>query len=762
MLTAFALVGARPAPAVAAPTAVAVTSAQMIRPTDAPAGASSIALSAARNEFESTQIVVRDAAASLAGVDVTVAGVLRGPDGATIDAASATTVYLEAYYDVTGYSSDGDLGGAKGRFADALIPRVDPYFHERRSAFPVDVPAGENRVAWIDLLVPAAAPAGHYTGAVVRVTRAGASEGERTGPGPGEPAVIAELPLTLDVLDLTMPSTPSLPFVADINPGRLCATGAHDCARISGGGSALGALYERAALDNRMSLAKPGYAPPASLADPTYTSVVRPVIMGSAATRLAGARADRVVIYQWAASSAALWKQLALRDGYADRVTFHCDEVGRSAAMWAACQRDWRTADSLWRSAPGTRDIGALPLQMTANIDDVAWGRANGYAEVADAITTMIPVVNHVHAKGATALPGARRSYDAWLAGGGASGGARRLYAYTSCMSMGCSAAGDDNHPLWQGWPSYGIDQPASEARTFAWAAFTYDLQGEYYYDSTKALNTAWTNSWTSDGGNHGDGTLFYPGSPARVGGAHDIPIESLRMKRIRDGREDYELMRAATLAGKQAQATTIVRSLVPTMFNADPTPARLDAARSDLIDLLGARSLRGADPITPLPDPDPDAGDDPDTGGDPPRPPRVTYMCAGRVATIVGTWKNDRLIGTPGNDVIVGLGGNDYIDGRGGNDIICGGGGHDVIRGGPGNDRILGGPGNDTLIGDAGRDWLDGGPGNDAINGNEPRGARAEPDVIFCGIGMRDRVLASRGDRVTASCRPRRAARRR
>jgi hypothetical protein len=62
-------------------------------------------------------------------------------------------------------------------------------------------------------------------------------------------------------------------------------------------------------------------------------------------------------------------------------------------------------------------------------------------------------------------------------------------------------------------------------------------------------------NPWTDVrlfGGN-GDGTLFYPGRPSRIGGLADIPIESIRLKLIREGMEDYEyLALLAKLGGKK------------------------------------------------------------------------------------------------------------------------------------------------------------------------------------------------------------------
>jgi subtilisin-like proprotein convertase family protein len=102
--------------------------------------------------------------------------------------------------------------------------------------------------------------------------------------------------------------------------------------------------------------------------------------------------------------------------------------------------------------------------------------------------------------------------------------------------------------------------------------------------------------------------------------------------------------------------------------------------------------------------------------------------MCAGRVATIVGTSGRDRLTGTAGADVIVSRGGNDVVNGRGGNDTICAGSGFDVVQGGSGadlihggsnRDTLLGGTGDDTLTGQFGRDVVTGGTGNDALRGS-------------------------------------------
>ena len=72
---------------------------------------------------------------------------------------------------------------------------VDPFEGEPRNAFPIDVPAGENRVAWVDVLVPQDAVAGTYVGALT-VSASGFS---------------VTVPLEMGVLDFVLPSTASLP-----------------------------------------------------------------------------------------------------------------------------------------------------------------------------------------------------------------------------------------------------------------------------------------------------------------------------------------------------------------------------------------------------------------------------------------------------------------------------------------------------------------------------------------------------------------------
>jgi len=158
-----------------------------IRPDDPPTTARSAEIHAGRNEFEAFQVVVTGPAS---GVSVT-APTLIGPDGAAIP-SNDVRLYREAYLDVTKASNDE---GGTGRWPDALIPDVDEIANERRNAFPFDVPAGENRVVFIEVHVPQGQRAGDYQGSLTV-----------TGTGIGSVAVA----VALRVWDFELPSTSSI------------------------------------------------------------------------------------------------------------------------------------------------------------------------------------------------------------------------------------------------------------------------------------------------------------------------------------------------------------------------------------------------------------------------------------------------------------------------------------------------------------------------------------------------------------------------
>ena len=166
-----------------------------------PAGhGTEVSLSAARDEYQSFQIVVNGASTSLSNVNVNISN-LEGPNGEVIPRTSFT-LYREKYVYVS--SSSPNWGGTNkplgtGWYPDALIPFTDPETGKplpraTLTAVPFDVKAGSNQPIWVDLLVPQTATAGQYSGAYTVTS----DQGTFTGP------------ISLTVWNFTLPATPSL------------------------------------------------------------------------------------------------------------------------------------------------------------------------------------------------------------------------------------------------------------------------------------------------------------------------------------------------------------------------------------------------------------------------------------------------------------------------------------------------------------------------------------------------------------------------
>ncbi|MFN2549928.1 MAG: glycoside hydrolase domain-containing protein [Myxococcales bacterium] len=531
-----------------------------VRPTDQPTSASAAAATifAAQNEFESFHVVVSGAAAE---VSMSLEG-LADSSGHTITGREIT-LYREALIEVT-TQSGGD--GATGWWPDALIPDVDPIVGEKRNAFPFSVPSGESRAVLVDIHVPATAPAGVYTG-VVNVSG----------------GVTAQVPVTLTVWDFAVPSTSTLKSAFGLDWNAPCmGHGSSDCMDDYAGEMALRARYVQAALDNRISIRAPYWdtavtnTGSADWSDFDFYS--GQFFDGTANTRLKGAKLTAVSDDTWASASVAGWATHFLAMGWKTTVfTYVCDEPPATCSWSAINPRD--TA-----SHAGSPDT---PTLVTTTIQAAQQHGITG-------IDLFTPVVDQMENKPGYPYAGNQRaSYpdDIWW--------------YQSCDSFGCSAGSGVT-----GWPTMAIDSDATRNRAMEWLSFSYDIHGELYYETAMAYygGDPWVTQYNFGG--NGDGTLFYPGTVPRIGGQTEIPIESLRMKMIRDGMEDYELLSLAADLGLHDQAVAISRGVFPVTYQATATPQAIDAARAQLSSIILSALGRNDPP------PEPDAGTPPADGG--------------------------------------------------------------------------------------------------------------------------------------------------
>ena len=564
ILAATGIVGAPPAGA-DVPVVKVVGSTSTVRPTSGiPAHATDgAAISAARNEFESFQVIVQapvDQALDDVRLDVSIP-----LESADADLPSTNvTFYREHFYNA---AQQSDLEGGAGYWPDALIPERDYFYDENRAAFPVDIAAGGRMVAWIDIYVPEDQPAGDYFG-VLEVT---------TGSGENVP-LVDDVTVNLKVHDFEIPSTSSLSSVFPIQAAQqpcVAHTGSGNC-----GGDAqmrwrLHSLYARAALENRVTISNPwplgqDSGPPTGPAENSYfNQYVRPLVRGLSPAdaslssplepvRLDGAKLTALHFYSyrdWHCINTCpdAWKAFAAdpnddgsdNDSFSGRLyNYACDEPGNSGAAWATCANYGLTSDD------GIRKLVTAMAPHAANA---------GYLDEIDAL---VPIVNYMVGKDCCGSPFVGNQRDEavltdWLD----ASSRHEVWLYTSNMSYGSDEVSAAT--IWEGWPGYAIDAPPLQARAMGWLAFAYRTTGELYYDTTTKLHTAWTNLY--EAGGNGDGTMFYPGVPdgrgvpgdanyaPAIGGTNPIPIESIRMKRIRDAREDYEYLQLLTEQGDRS-----------------------------------------------------------------------------------------------------------------------------------------------------------------------------------------------------------------
>jgi hypothetical protein len=158
-------------------------------------------------------------------------------------------------------------------------------------------------------------------------------------------------------------------------------------------------------------------------------------------------------------------------------------------------------------------------------------------------------------------------------------------------MSHGCGPLRPRDREAFVGWPSYMIDAPATAARAMGWLAFANGISGELYFDVVHAFGQGdpWQSQWAFAG--NGDGTLYYPGTPRRIGGEHDVPVESLRVVQIQRSLQDHAYLSLCARLGDARMAQAEARAIAPSLRGWARDPRAYAAARERLAARIEALS---------------------------------------------------------------------------------------------------------------------------------------------------------------------------
>ncbi|MDR0966828.1 MAG: DUF4091 domain-containing protein [Myxococcales bacterium] len=534
-----------------APTAYVESASVKIQPAHAlpQAPNKTISISAARNEFEPFQIAIHGGSDGLRNVSASISE-LRGPQGALIPARNLW-LYRVDLLNVT--TASGSIG-ARGVWPDPLVPARDETLEESRRAFPFDVGADVTRAIWGEVLVPRDVPAGDYTGTIW-------IEGD---------GFSAELPIALTVYGFTLPSTPTMTtaFLAWLPNICQAHTGDAGC----GGWATAATLarrYAEFALDHRITLSNVWVGQDHTQDWSGFDATFGPLLDGTANTRLSGARMTTAQITgQRTVEKFRSWAQHFRDKGWFSRLyDYTADEPPYGATFEEIPGRV-----QLAKEADGELDV----LVTTNHVDTTNHG-------LLDLLDIIVPLVNHID----TPEGGNQRSaYDGFIEGGG------RLWLYQSCMSHGCSFGGPTPGV---NWPSYMVDVSAAKNRLMQWTIWRNRISGELYYETALAFSA---NPWSSvfEYSGNGDGTLFYPGTPARIGGEGHVPVASIRLKMIREGIEDFEYLHLLDTLGARDFAESVVAEVMPTAYSAHDDAGLIEAARRQLAEKIVALS-GGSDP---------------------------------------------------------------------------------------------------------------------------------------------------------------------
>jgi len=550
-----------------------------IRPYDKGTNQSKASISAARNEFEAFQVIIHGGNSGVTGVSASDL-ILENEAGKKID-GNSIRLYREEYLNITKPSNSE---GKTGLWPDALIPDIDEVDNQKRNAFPFDVPAGENRVIYVEVHVPENADKGKYRGALKII-------GIPTNEGLPILSQVVQIPVNLNIWNFTLPSTSSLPTAFHSEERNAClayGNGETEC-YTRAVNEPIRLQLARFMLDHRITIDPAIYGPELKQWDDAsqgydweaYDGIWGSLLDGTdTRLRLKGAKATSWR-YAWGTNenkaSYQNWANHFQQKNWFDR-TFHytCDEPDNGCS-WADITAK---AAIIHNAVPEFRTLVTTNIKM-ANVNVVT-----------GAIDILTPVVNHMDDK-----PGfetgyevkQRSKYNDFLS----SNSKRSLWWYQSCMSHGClprnSTEPEVLSDLYTGWPSYMVDASAVQNRAIEWLTFSYDVQGELYWAVDFALERAWSDVY-NEGGN-GDGTLFYSGTPNKIGGSTNVPIPSLRLKMLREGMEDYEYLKMVSNAGDAAFARQIAKSLFPSAHSSNQPHQKLMKARATLAQRITKQS---------------------------------------------------------------------------------------------------------------------------------------------------------------------------
>ncbi len=586
-----------------------------------------------QNEFVDFQVHLHDTGNGTPNVTVTASDFVN-PTSRTTIAASSTNivVYREAYVNVSGTPSN--IGSstyykALGYYPDILIPTKDPYWRQTTNAWPVNVAPNQNQSAWIDILIPPAAPAGFYAGTVT------VKSGTTT---------LATLPIIIAVWQWPtaqggqMPSTTSLKTqVINWVYNGLCTSmysadyTTPNCGSYPGAGGANDAGNTMIWLDASLIMKDHRYTmgglqnifPQAGSFD-VWDTYVGPLMNGGCLLHggsgrtcplLAGSRQTTKTLDFLPPATTAIWSNWKSHfdsKGWGSTLQDNLVDEPHTVAEFKTLVANAATRHALL--SPGVPEAVTTDIwfgQFTQAKADAFSVSVCGAADcILNSIDILVPTIYYFDyddpSDPTVAPPQSLALYQAWMSKV-TSGVKREWWTYGACPGAGTctngvpgpAPEGIGSGNVWN-YPNMSIDGMPAANRVMEWLSALHGNTGELYFAADVCNGMAYHAVCVASGqtwdpwngvyysGEWGAGTLVYaggatPGMVNYVGVKTPILLPSVRLKHVRDGMQDYEYVTALKNAGQGVFAQQQISSWITNSYTFETTGSGLQTARQQL-----------------------------------------------------------------------------------------------------------------------------------------------------------------------------------
>ena len=525
-----------------------------------PAGvAASVKMAAARNEWESFQILMRSDR-PVKVVDIR-PGSLKGPGGAVLPARDVRLYRQHQLRITTGTHRNKNFRPPHrfkpGWYADPLIPFKHPLTRRplgkaRFTAVPFDLPAEQTHGFWVDVFIPAEAKAGEYRG-TYRVMAKGEEE--------------VEIPVTLTLWDFTLPRVSTLQTALGSPAGRMRSYYRQRAAEGKEKEPSDWGVVETQCAElltrHRINATPPGSLVPESQPDGSYRIPSEQI------------RKLREFVDKYHVNAISV-----------TRPTYIVEDPDKQHDKLRAWLKSWDDA-AAELDRPNITFYFYLkdePNDKEAYQFVQKWGRAIRRADTV--VKVMVVEQTEIQNDQWGDLYGA---VDIWcplfLLFKPESAAKRQAFGET-IWTYTALCQGKEPTPWWH------IDYPLLNYRVPAWISWRYRIRGLLYWGGMsywQAVDDPWTEAWTYGRKYNpplvfnGEGTLAYPGRAA----GYDGIVPSLRLKALRDSIEDYEYLAILERKGLAEEAQKAIMPLAGSWFDWETDPAAYEKARTTLAEMI-------------------------------------------------------------------------------------------------------------------------------------------------------------------------------